>query len=307
LIVAGLIPGKPARTASVTPNSSPDAGKSICSRIAGAGLAARIPVIIPDRFERRYVLRRVNRPARPLFALFGYPRLQRYPLSANTDGTAILLLTASCLGDNGKQKVFPCLKLESPEKCPQCVIEFVPPAEIPAGFYKVFIAQYHQAVNRKRQQVQHAIDLAGAVSPGEKLCSRWYPQFFSTLLFSFSIFQRARPHSVAPHVDAVPYRFRPFCPFLADADVKAYERFSQAGDSLSQIRRLPLAVLLLFFIPRLDVFSPASLFRIISGVGGSTASPSERTIAAVVMLRQQAVFPFFVRCKQCPHRTFSEE
>jgi hypothetical protein len=58
------------------------------------------------------------------------------------------------------------LKLKSPEKGARGVIEFVPPAEIPSGFYKVFIAQYHQAVDKKRQQVQHAIDLAGVVFSG---------------------------------------------------------------------------------------------------------------------------------------------
>ena len=32
--------------------------------------------------------------------------------------------------------------------------------------------------------------------PWPKLCSRWYPLFFSMLLFSFSIFQRARPSTI---------------------------------------------------------------------------------------------------------------
>jgi hypothetical protein len=77
----------------------------------------------------------------------------------------ILLLAASGVGANKKQKVFPCLKLKSPEEGAQSVIEFITPPEISAGFYKVFIAQYRQAVNQKRRQVQHAVDLAGVVFP----------------------------------------------------------------------------------------------------------------------------------------------
>jgi hypothetical protein len=77
--------------------------------------------------------------------------------------TAILLLAASGMSDNKKQKIFPCLKLKSPEKGARRVIEFLPPPEIRAVFYKVFIAQYHQPMHHKRQQVQHAIDLAGVV------------------------------------------------------------------------------------------------------------------------------------------------
>jgi hypothetical protein len=69
------------------------------------------------------------------------------------------------VGANKKQKVFPALKPKSPEKGMQSVIEFISPPEIPADIYKVFIAQYHQPVDKKHQQVQHAIDLAGMVFP----------------------------------------------------------------------------------------------------------------------------------------------
>jgi hypothetical protein len=53
---------------------------------------------------------------------------------------AILLLAASGVSDNKKQKIFPAWKLKSPEKGAQGLIEFLPPPEIRAGFYEVFIA-----------------------------------------------------------------------------------------------------------------------------------------------------------------------
>jgi hypothetical protein len=51
---------------------------------------------------------------------------------------------------NKKQRIFPGLKLKSPEEGAQGIIEFIPPPEIRTGFYKGFIAQYHQAVEHKR-------------------------------------------------------------------------------------------------------------------------------------------------------------
>ncbi|MDR1947985.1 MAG: hypothetical protein LBQ38_01195 [Spirochaetaceae bacterium] len=83
--------------------------------------------------------------------------------------TAILLLAASDMIDNKKQKIFPCLKFKSPEEGTQGVIEFIPPPEIRVGFYKGFIAQYHQPMDQKRQQVQNTIDLTGVVFAVSKI------------------------------------------------------------------------------------------------------------------------------------------
>jgi hypothetical protein len=47
-------------------------------------LATGLPEKIPDRLQRLNILRRINRLAGPLFALFGFPRLERYPLAVNS-------------------------------------------------------------------------------------------------------------------------------------------------------------------------------------------------------------------------------
>jgi hypothetical protein len=77
-MVAGLILSKWARTA-------PDGYQKVHLRPqqGRCELATGPPEEIPDRFERLKVPRRVHRLAGPLFALFGFPRLERYPPAVN--------------------------------------------------------------------------------------------------------------------------------------------------------------------------------------------------------------------------------
>ncbi|MDR2632019.1 MAG: hypothetical protein LBC51_00140 [Treponema sp.] len=55
------------------------------------------------------------------------------------------------------------MKLKCPKEGAQSIVEFLPPPEIRTRFLKVFIAQYHQSVNQKRQKIQYTIYLAGMV------------------------------------------------------------------------------------------------------------------------------------------------
>jgi hypothetical protein len=70
-------------------------------------------------------------------------------------------------------------------------------------------------VNRKLRNVQHAVDLAGAVFPGVRNCVRGGIRSSSEHCYFRSLSSNGRGLStVVPQIDVVPDRFRPFYPFL---------------------------------------------------------------------------------------------
>jgi hypothetical protein len=66
----------------------------------------------------------------------------------------ILLLAASGMSDNKQREIIPALELKCPKKSTQSIVEFRPPPEVRTRFLKVFITQYQQPVNQKRQKIQ---------------------------------------------------------------------------------------------------------------------------------------------------------
>jgi hypothetical protein len=116
---------------------------------------------------------------------------------------AILLLAASGMSDNKQQEIIPALELKCPEEGIQSIVEFRSPPEVRTRFLKVFITQYHQPMNQERQKIQNTIYLTSMVLTMpvgnfvSTLCSMWYPQFLRPLLFSFSIFHRARAQTTS--------------------------------------------------------------------------------------------------------------
>jgi hypothetical protein len=86
------------------------------------------------------------------------------------------------MGNNKDQEIFPGLEFKGPEKGTQGIMEFVSSSKIGTGFYKVFIAEYHQSVNQKGQKVQDAIYFARMVFTMTEIVFKMVPVVFEDVV-----------------------------------------------------------------------------------------------------------------------------